>query len=153
MTACGLAQSAAGGMGGARVKDARVAGGAGDWFCGASTAQTKADRVDVLVSIQGRAMTRIEPPQPRVVHVGVAKLSETRACGPGSLTLMHLQQALANTRVNVRGDNALNLGALTRVRVFIVTIAVVRRDAPGVTRGRGGLVPHGWLGAREHVLP
>ena len=66
---------------------------------------------------------------------------------------MHLQQALTNARVNVRSDDALNLGALARVRVFIITIAIIRRDAPGVTRGRGGLVPHGWLRAREHVLP
>ena len=57
VTARSLAQGAAGGMRGARVQDARVAGGAGDWFCGSSTAQTEADRVDVLVSIQGRAVT------------------------------------------------------------------------------------------------
>ena len=81
-------------------------------------------------------MTRIEPPRPRVIHSGVTKLSETRASSPGTLTLMHLQQALANARINVRGDDALNLGALARVRVFVVAIAVIRRDAPGVTRGR-----------------
>ena len=127
----------------ARVQDARVAGSAGDRFHGPSTAQAEADRVNVLISIQGRAMARVEPPQPRVIHIRVAKLSEARACGPGSLTLMHLQQALTNARVNVRGNDALNLGALARVRVFFVTIAVVRRDAPGVTRGRGRLVPHG----------
>ena len=97
-------------------------------------------------------MARVEPPQPRVVHSGVTKLSEARACGSGSLTLMHLQQALTNARVNVRSDDALNLGALARVRVFIITIAIIRRDAPGVTRSRGELVPHGWLRAREHVL-
>ena len=49
-------------MRGARVQDARGAGGAGDWFCGSSTAQTEADRVDVLVRIQGRAVTGVEPP-------------------------------------------------------------------------------------------
>ena len=54
-----------------------------------------------------------------------------------------LQQALANAKVNVRGDDALNLGALARVRVFVI-IAVVRRDAPGVTRGREGAGP-AWL--------
>ena len=145
MTTRGLAQGAAGGMCRTRVQNTRVAGGAGDGFRRASTAQAKADRVNVLVSIQSRAMARIEPPQPCVVHVGVAKLSKTRACGPGSLALMHLQQALANAKVNVRGDDALNLDALARVRVFVITIAVVRRDAPGVTRG--------WVGAREYVLP
>ena len=149
----GLTQGAAGGVRRARVQDAGVAGGAGDGFRGPCTAQTKADRVNVLVSIQGRAMARIEPPQPRVIHVGVAKFCETRACGPGSLALMHLQQALANARVNVRSDDTLDLGAFARVRVFIVAVAVVRRDAPSVTRSRGWLVPHGWLGAREHVLP
>ena len=139
MTTRGLAQGAAGGMRRARVQNARVAGGAGDGFRGPSTAQAEADRVNILVSIQGRAMAWVEPPQPRVIHIGVAKLSEARACGPGSLTLMHLQQALTNARVNVRGDDALNLGALARVRVFFVSIAVVRRDAPGVARGRGRL--------------
>ena len=39
---------------------------------------------------------------------------------------MHLQHVLTNARVNVRGNDALNIGALARVRVFIVTIAVVR---------------------------
>ena len=89
-------------------------------------------------------MARVEPPQPRVVHSGVTKLSEARACGSGSLTLMHLQQALTNARVNVRSDDALNLGALARVRVFIITIAIIRRDAPGVTRSRGRAGP-AWL--------
>ena len=98
-------------------------------------------------------MAWVEPPQPRVIHIGVAKLTEARACGPGSLTLMQLQQALTNARVNVRGDGALNLGALAHVRVFFVSIVVVTRDAPGVARGRGRLVPYGWLRAREHVLP
>ena len=88
------------------------------------------DRVNILISIQGRAMAWVEPPQPRVIHIGVAKLSEARACGPGSLTLMHLQQALTNARVNVRSDDALNLGAFARVRVLIIAITVVRRDAP-----------------------
>ena len=62
VTACGFAQGAAGGVRRARVQDARVAGSAGDWFCGSSTAQTEADRVDVLVRIQGRAVTGFEPP-------------------------------------------------------------------------------------------
>ena len=61
VTARGLAQGAAGGMRGARVQDARVAGGAGDWFCGSSTAQTEADRVDVLVRIQGQGLSRHMP--------------------------------------------------------------------------------------------
>ena len=98
-------------------------------------------------------MARIEPPQPRVIHGGVAKLSETHAkSGPGTFIFMHLQQTLADSRVNVRSDDALNLGALARVRVFIVTITIVRRDAPGVARSRGRLVAHGRLRAREHVL-
>ena len=50
----------------------------------------------------------------------------------------HLQQALTNARVNVRGDDTLNLGALARVRVFFVSIAVIRRDAPGVARAEEG---------------
>ena len=66
---------------------------------------------------------------------------------------MHSQQSLADARVNVRGDDALNLGALARVRVFFVTVTVVWCDAPGVTRGGRRLVPHDWLRAREHVLP
>ena len=124
-----------------------------DGFRRTSASQAKADRVNVLVSIQGRAMAKIEPPQPRVIHGGVAKLGEAHASGPGTFTLMHLQQALTNARVNVRSDDALNLGAFARVRVFIVTRTVVRRDAPGVTRGKGRLVAHGWLRARKHVLP
>ena len=143
MTTCGLA----------RVQDARVAGGASDRLRRPGAAQAKADRVNILVSIQGRAMTWVEPPQPRVVHVRVTELSKARACSPGSLPLMHLQQALTDARVNVRSDDALNLGALARVRVFFVTITIVRCNAPGVTSGRGRQIPHGWLGAREHVLP
>ena len=60
---------------------------------------------------------------------------------------MHLQQGLADARVNVRGNDALNLGALASA------IAVIWRDAPGVTRNGARLVLHGWLRAREHVLP
>ena len=88
-----------------------------------------------------------------MIHVRVTELSKARARGPGTLTLTHLQQALADAKVNVRGNDALNLGALASVRVFLVSIAVVWRDAPGVTRSGARLVLHGWLRAREHVLP
>ena len=47
-----------------------------------------------------------------MIHVRVTELSKARVRGPGTLTLMHLQQALADARVNVRGNDALNLGAL-----------------------------------------
>ena len=60
VTTRGLAQSAAGGVRRARVQNARVAGGAGDGFRGPSTAQAEADRVNVLISIQGRAMAGVE---------------------------------------------------------------------------------------------
>ena len=153
VTASGLTQGAAGGVRCPRVQDARVAGGAGDGLGGPGAAQAEADRVDVLVGIQGRAVAWVKPPKPRVVHVRVAELGETSARGPGALSLVHLQQALANARVNVRGDDALNLGAFARVRVLFVAVAVVWRDAPGVARSGGRQVTHGRLGAREHVLP
>ena len=57
-----LPKSAAGGVRCTRVQDARVAGGASDGFNGTRAAQTKADRVNVLVSFQNRAVARIEPP-------------------------------------------------------------------------------------------
>ena len=57
MTARGLAQGATGGMRRARVQNARVAGSEGDRFRGPSTAQTEADRINILVSIQSRAVT------------------------------------------------------------------------------------------------
>ena len=98
-------------------------------------------------------MARVEPPQPRMIHRGIAKLSEAHASGPGAFTLMHLQQALTDSRIDVRSDDALNLGASARVRVLIIAIAVVRRDAPGMARGRGWLITHGRLRARKHVLP
>ena len=58
----GLPKSAAGGVRCTRIQDARVAGGASDGFNGTRAAQTKADRVNVLVSFQNRAVARIEPP-------------------------------------------------------------------------------------------
>ena len=61
-TARGLAQGAAGGVRRARVQNATVAGGTSDGFRGPSTAQAEADRVNVLIGIQGRAMARVEPP-------------------------------------------------------------------------------------------
>ena len=57
-----LPKSAAGGVRCTRVQDARVAGGASDGLHGTRAAQTKADRVDVLVSFQSHAVARIEPP-------------------------------------------------------------------------------------------
>ena len=153
MTTCGLAQSAAGGVRCTRVQDTRVAGGASDGLRRSSAAQAEADGVNVLVSVQSRAMPWVEPPQPRVVHVRITELGKARACRPGALTLMHLQQALRDARVNVCSDDALDLGALARVRVFFVTITIIWWNAPGVTRGGGRQVPHGQLRAREHVLP
>ena len=129
MTACGLAQSTAGGVRCARVQDARVASGASDRLRRPGAAQAKANRVNILVSIQGRAMAWVEAPQPRVVHVRVTELSKARTCSPGTLPLMHLQQALTDARINVRSDDALDLGSLALVRVFFITIIVVRCDA------------------------
>ena len=57
-----LPKSAAGGVRRTRVQDARFAGGASDGFNGTRAAQTKADRVNVLVSFQNRAVARIEHP-------------------------------------------------------------------------------------------
>ena len=89
-------------------------------------------------------MTWVEPPQPRVVHVRITELGKARACSPGALSLMHLQQALTDARVNVRSDDALNLGALARVRVFFVTITVVWCNAPGRDEGQREAGP-AWL--------
>ena len=136
-----------------RVQNARVAGGASHRLRRPSAAQAKANRKNILISVQSRAVTRIEPPQPRVIHVRVTELGKARACSPETLSFMHLQQSLADARVDVRGDDALNLGAIARVRVFFVTVTIIWCDAPGVTRGGGRQVPHGWLRAREHVLP
>ena len=57
-----LPKSAAGGVRCTRVQDARVAGGASDGFNGTRAAQTKADRVNVLVNFQNQTVARIEPP-------------------------------------------------------------------------------------------
>ena len=56
VTTSGLAQSTAGGVRCPRVQDARVAGGTGDGLSGRGAAQAKADRVDILVGLQGRAV-------------------------------------------------------------------------------------------------
>ena len=56
VTTRGLTQGAARGVSRTRVQDARVASSAGDGFRGTCTPQTKADRVDVLVSFQSQAM-------------------------------------------------------------------------------------------------
>ena len=104
----------------ARVQDARVAGGASHRLRRPSATQAKTNRENIFISVQSRAVTRIEPPQPRVIHVRVTELGKTGACSPGALSFMHLEQPLADARVDVRGDDALNLGALARVRVFFV---------------------------------
>ena len=88
-----------------------------------------------------------------MVHRGVAKFGKTRASSPRTFTLVHLQQTLTDSRVNARSDNALDLDPPSRVRVLIIAITVIRRNAPSVARSRGRLILHGWLGAREHVLP
>ena len=150
---CGLSKGAAGGMRYARIQNARVTGGASDGFHRASATQPKANRVNVLVGFQSQTVTRVEPPQPGVVHRGVAKLRKARASNPRPLIFMHLQQTLADPGVKARRDDALNLGPLPRVRVLLVTITVIRRDATSMARSRGRLILHGWLRTREHILP
>ena len=98
-------------------------------------------------------MARVEPPQPGVVYRGVAKLCKTHASSPRPFTFVHLQQTLADSRVNARSDNALDLGSLPRVRVLIIIITVIRRDAASMARNWGRLILHGWLRPREHILP
>ena len=84
VTACGLTQGAAGGMRCAHVQNAGVARGASDGLGKPSTAQAEADRVDVLVGFQSRAVAWVEPPQPRVIHVRVAELGKASASSPPS---------------------------------------------------------------------
>ena len=84
---------------------------------------------------------------------GVAKVCKTHASSPRPFTFMHLQQPLADSRVNARSDNALDLGSLPRVRVLLVATTVVRRDAASMARSWGRLILHGWLRPREHILP
>ena len=64
------------------VQDASATGGASDRLSGPGTTQPEPDRVSILVGLQGRAVTRVEPPQPRVVNVRVTELSEAGARGP-----------------------------------------------------------------------
>ena len=45
-----------------------------------------------------------------------------------------------DSRVNARGDNALDLDSPPRMRVLIIAITVIRRDAPSVARSRGRLI-------------
>ena len=133
---CGLPKGAAGGVRCARIQNARVAGGASDGFHGATATQTKTNRINVLIGFQNQAVTRVEPPQPSVVYRGVAKLRKTRASSPRPFIFMHLQQTLADSGVKARSDDALDLGSLPRVRVLIVTITVIRRDATSMARSR-----------------
>ena len=148
-----LPKGAAGGVRCTRVQNARVAGGASGGFHRTSTTQAKTDRVSVLAGFQNRAVARVEPPKPRVVYRGIAKLCKTHASSLRAFTLVHLQQTLTDSRVNARSDDALDLGSLPRVRVLIIAITVIRRDAASMARSRGRLILHGWLGPREHVLP
>ena len=80
---------------GARVQDASLAGSTGHGFHRAGTGQPKThwpERAE-----EGRAEQEGPvSPQPRVVHVGVSKLSEPRSCRPGALALVHLQEALTD---------------------------------------------------------
>ena len=117
-----------------------------------STGPAQTDRIDVLVGFQNKTVARVEPPQPGVVYRGVAKLCKTHASSPRPFTFMHLQQALADSRVKARSDNALDLGSLPRVRVLLVAITI-RRDAASMARSWGRLILHGWLRPREHILP
>ena len=139
---CGLPKGAAGGVRCARIQNARVAGGASDGFHGASATQTKANRINILIGFQSQAVTRVEPPQPGVVYRGVAKLRKTRASSPRPFIFMHLQQALADPGVEARSDDALNLGPLPRVRMLLIAITVIRRDATSMARSRGRLILH-----------
>ena len=94
---CGLSKGAAGGMRCARIQNARVTGGASDGFHRASATQPKANRVNVLVGFQSQTVTRVEPPQPGVVHRGVAKLRKARASNPRPLIFMHLLPSSSRT--------------------------------------------------------
>ena len=135
VTACGLAQGAAGGVHCTRVQGAGVASGAGDGLGGPGASQAEADRVNVLVGLQGRAVAWIEPPQPRVVHVRVAELSKASACSPGSPHPSCICNRPSRTPASMCAVMiALDLGALARVRVLFIAVAVIRRDAPGVAR-------------------
>ena len=67
-----------------------------------------------------------------MVYGGVAKLRKTHASSPRPFIFMHLQQTLADSGVKARSDDALDLGSLPRVRVLLVTITVIRRDAVSI---------------------
>ena len=73
-----------------------------------------------------------------MIDLRVAEFSEPGATVPGALILVHLEQPLLNARVNVAGDEALNLHALAGKRVLVVATTIVRSDAVGVPQGRGG---------------
>ena len=66
---------------------------------------------------------------------------------------MHLKQPVLNARVNAGGDDALDLHALACREVLLITVAIVRGDAPGVPQGGSGLVMHGVPSSRENVAP
>ena len=106
-----------------------------------------------VMGSRGPAQPRRKRTESMYSSGGVAKLGETHASSPRTFALVHLQQPLTDSRVNARSDNALDLDSPSRMRVLIIAITVIRRDAPSVARIRGRLILHGWLGTREHVLP
>ena len=70
-------------------------------------------------------MARVEPPQPRVIHVHGAELGKPRVGPTRALALMHLEQNLLYAPVDAGGDDALNLHALARNTVLVVSVSVM----------------------------
>ena len=101
----------------------------------------------------GRGEGGLKPSQPGVVHLSGVELDMPRVGLQRALTLVHLEQTLLNARVNAGGDEALNLHALARKGVLVVTVTVIRGDTPGVSQGTGGQVARAVFGSREHVAP
>ena len=88
-----------------------------------------------------------------MIHVRGAELDTPCVSFPRAIALVHLEQALLHARVNAGGDDALDLHALARQRVLVVTVSVVRGDALGVPLGGGGQVTHGVFRSRAALDP
>ena len=78
VAARGLAQGAAGGMGGARVQRAGLAGGIRYGFAGPCAPQAQVDRINILLGLEHGSVMVVEPPQPGVVNLRVAEFGEPR---------------------------------------------------------------------------
>ena len=86
-----------GGVGGAHVQRAGLAGGTGCMFAGPNAPQAQADRINVLLRLEHGSVMEGDPPQPGVVNLSGTEFGEPPQEPSFS---MHLTQPVLNARVN-----------------------------------------------------